>query len=60
VEDAPHGVTEAHEALERRKVSARSGHQSLVLLAQKYIDAHYRTPSLALEEVAASMQISPG
>ena len=59
VEDTLHGVTEAHEALSG-EVSARSGHQSLVLLAQKYIDAHYRTPSLALEEVAASMQISPG
>ncbi len=59
VEDTPQGVSEAHETL-NAEVSARSGHQSLVLLAQKYIDAHYRTPSLSLEEVAASLQISPG
>jgi two-component system, response regulator YesN len=59
VEDAPLGVPETHEALSS-EVSSRSGHQNLVLLAQRYIDAHYRTPALSLEEVAASTQISPG
>ena len=30
------------------------------MLAQRYIDAHYGEPTLSLEEVAASAQISPG
>jgi len=59
VEETPQGVPEAHEALSS-EVLARSGHQNLVLLAQRYMDSHYREPALSLEEVAASTQISPG
>jgi two-component system, response regulator YesN len=59
VEEAVHGVPETHEALSG-EVSAKGGHQSIVLVAQKYIDAHYQAPTLSLEETAASLQISPG
>jgi two-component system response regulator YesN len=59
VEDGPQGAPEAYEALSG-EVSAMGGHRSLVVQAQQYIDAHYRQPTLSLEEVASSVQISPG
>jgi two-component system response regulator YesN len=59
VEDAPQGVPEAYELLSA-EVSAKGSHRSLVVLAQRYIDAHYGEPTLSLEEVASAVQISPG
>jgi two-component system response regulator YesN len=59
VEDAPQGVPEAYEVLSA-EVSAKGSHRSLVVLAQRYIDAHYGEPTLSLEEVASAVQISPG
>jgi two-component system response regulator YesN len=59
VEDAAAGVPEAYESLSA-DVAAQGGHQALVSLAQRHIDAHYREPTLTLEEVAAAAQISPG
>jgi two-component system response regulator YesN len=59
VEDALQGVPECHDVLSA-EVAAKGGHQSLVILAQQYIDAHYREPTLSLEDVASSTQISPG
>jgi two-component system response regulator YesN len=59
VGDAAHGVPEAYEALSA-EVSAKGSHRGLVVLAQRYIDAHYGEPTLSLEEVACSAQISPG
>ena len=59
VEDAPQGVPEAYEALSA-EVSSKGSHRSLVVLAQSYIDAHYGEPTLSLEEVSSSAQISPG
>jgi two-component system response regulator YesN len=59
VEGTPQGVPEAYEALSA-EVSAKGSHRSLVVLAQRYIDAHYGDPTLSLEEVGLSAQISPG
>jgi two-component system response regulator YesN len=59
VEDTPQGVPDAYEALSA-EVSSKGSHRSLVVVAQRYIDAHYSEPALSLEEVAASAQISPG
>jgi two-component system response regulator YesN len=59
VGDAAQGVSEAYEALSA-EVSAKGSHRGLVVLAQRYIDAHYGEPTLSLEEVASSAQISPG
>jgi two-component system response regulator YesN len=59
VDDTPQGVPEAYEALSA-EVSAKGAHRGLVVVAQQYIDAHFGEPTLSLEEVAASAQISPG
>jgi two-component system response regulator YesN len=59
VEDTPQGVPEAYEALSA-EVSSRGSHRSLVVLAQRYIDAHYGECTLSLEEVSSAAQISPG
>ncbi|MGO9309285.1 MAG: response regulator [Spirochaetia bacterium] len=59
VEEAHQGVPEAYEALSA-EVSAKGSHRGLVVTAQRYIDAHFGEPTLSLEEVAASAQISPG
>jgi two-component system response regulator YesN len=59
VDDSPNGVAETYEALSA-EVSAKGNHRSLVVLAQRYIDAHFSEPTLTLEEVASSAQISPG
>jgi two-component system response regulator YesN len=59
VEDGPQGVPEAYEALST-EVSSRGSHRSLVVLAQRYIDAHYGECTLSLEEVSSAAQISPG
>ena len=59
VDEVPQGVPEAYEALSA-EVSSRGSHRGLVVLAQRYIDAHFGEPTLSLEEVASSAQISPG
>ena len=59
VQEARQGVPEAYEALSA-EVAERGSHRALVVLAQRYLDAHYGEPTLALEEVASSAQISPG
>jgi two-component system response regulator YesN len=59
VENAPLGVSECYEQLSA-EISSKGGHRSLVVLAQRYIDAHFGEPTLSLEEVASSAQISPG
>jgi two-component system response regulator YesN len=59
VEEVPQGVPEAYEALSA-EVSSKGSHRSLVVLAQRHIDAHYSETTLSLEEVASSAQISPG
>ena len=59
VQEARQGVPEAYEALSA-EVAERCSHRSLVVLAQRYLDAHYGEPTLSLEEVASSAQISPG
>jgi two-component system, response regulator YesN len=59
VEQTPQGVPEAYEALSA-EVSEKGGHRSLVVLAQRYVDAHFGEPTLSLEEVASAAQISPG
>ncbi len=59
VEDPPQGVPETYEALSA-EVSAKGSHRGLVVLAQRYIDAHFGEPTLSLEGVASSVQISPG
>ncbi len=59
VEDAPTGVPEAYEALSA-EVAEKGSHRSLVVLALRYIDAHFGEPELSLEEVASFAQISPG
>jgi two-component system response regulator YesN len=59
VEGSAQGVPEAYDALSA-EVSSRGSHRSLVVLAQRYIDAHFGEPTLSLEEVASSAQISPG
>jgi two-component system response regulator YesN len=59
VEDSSQGVPEAYEALSG-EVSAKGSHRGLVVLAQRYMDLHYGEPTLSLEEVASSVQISPG
>jgi two-component system response regulator YesN len=53
------GVAEAYESL-TQELSRRSSYRSFVLLAQSYIDGHYREPDLSLDKVAAEVQISPG
>ena len=58
VDDA-HGIPESYEALSA-EVSSKGSHRSLVVLAQRYIDSHFCEPTLTLEEVASSTQISPG
>jgi two-component system response regulator YesN len=59
IPEAGQGVPEAYEALSA-EVAERGSHRALVVLAQRYIDAHFGEPSLTLEEVAASARISPG
>ena len=59
VHEVPQGIAEAYETL-RAEVAERGSYRSLVVLAQRYIDAHYGEPTLSLEEVASSAQISPG
>jgi two-component system response regulator YesN len=59
VDDARHGVCECYEQLSA-EVSSKGSHRSLVVLAQRYIDAHFSESTLTLEEVASSSQISPG
>ncbi|MGA2612522.1 MAG: response regulator [Spirochaetia bacterium] len=57
--DGPDGLTETYEGLSS-EVARRSGHRTFVLQAQNYIDSHYGKPELTLEEVAATVQVSPG
>jgi len=59
VDDARHGVSECYEQLSA-EVSSKNSHRGLVVLAQRYIDAHFSESTLTLEEVASSSQISPG
>jgi two-component system response regulator YesN len=59
VEEVPQGVAEAYESLSS-EISTKGSHRGLVVLAQRYIDAHYGDASLSLEAVASSAQISPG
>lgn len=59
VDRAPPGVVECYEQLSA-EVSSKGSHRSLVVLAQGYIDAHFKETTLTLEEVASSAQISPG
>jgi two-component system response regulator YesN len=59
VPEAAQGVPEAYEALST-EVAERGSHRALVVQAQRYIDAHFGEPTLALEEVASSARISPG
>lgn len=59
IADGPEGLTETYEGLSS-EVARRSGHRTFVLQAQNYIDSHYGKPELTLEEVAATVQVSPG
>ena len=59
VHEALQGVAEAYETLSA-EVAKRGSHRALVVLAQHYIDGHYDEPTLSLEGVAASANISPG
>lgn len=59
IADGPDGLTETYEGLSS-EVARRSGHRTFVLQAQNYIDSHYGKPELTLEEVAATVQVSPG
>jgi len=53
------GIAEIYESLSA-DVARRSGHRSFVLQAQNYIDSNYGKPDLTLEEVASTVQVSPG
>jgi two-component system response regulator YesN len=58
-DSGPLTVAETYETL-TAELSRRSSYRSFVLLAQSYIDGHYREPDLNLDKVAAEVQISPG
>jgi two-component system response regulator YesN len=56
------GIEALPEAYEETvaEISGAAAHGSFVLLAQNYVEAHLGDPDLSLEEVAASVDISPG
>ncbi len=59
IAEGPDGLAETYEGL-TSEVARRSSHRAFVLQAQNYIDAHYGRSELTLEEVAETVQVSPG
>jgi two-component system response regulator YesN len=57
--DSVAGVAETYESL-TAELLRKSSYRSFVLLAQSYIDNHYREADLSLDGVASEVQISPG
>ncbi len=59
VSNGADGVPDAYEEL-TAEIAQKSNYRSFVVLAQGYIDSHFREQDLTLEEVASAVEISPG